>query len=330
MFRSAWRNWQTRVAGRVRRWALRRHGPDPAELTLSSQRIYIVPTGAGVLYAVMLATMLAGSMNYNNNLGFALTFLLAGVGIAAIYHTHRNLLGLRIRYLGAEPGFAGTTLDVRFTLANDAREPRDEIALDWGDGDAVAAGVGTRTTRTVQVPFATDRRGLMPLPPLRVSTIAPLGLMRAWSWLQIDAAVLVYPRPAAEAAAPLDTGREQDTTGRSRRGDDDFGGLRAWIAGDSPRRIAWRQYARRDTMLVREYQGGEAAHCRWINWSELPPGDVEARVALAARLVIDAGATGEPWGLALPLRRTGPASGRDHLHLCLRELALFAPAEAVR
>ena len=99
--RSPWVFIRESIGERTRRWARRRHGQDPPQLILASQRIYILPTPSGLVYAVLLATMLAGSMNYNNNLAFALTFLLAGIGIVAIYHTHRTLSGLRVQYLGA-------------------------------------------------------------------------------------------------------------------------------------------------------------------------------------------------------------------------------------
>ncbi len=325
--RAAWWRWRGRMRQRLRQWALARHGADAIELTLSSQRIYIVPTPAGLLFTVMLVTMLAGAMNYNNNLGFALTFLLAGIGIAAIYHTHRNLLGLRIRFLGATTGFAGDTLSARFALANDGSTARDELSLDWGDDSPVIAGVAGRSSRTVLVPFDAPRRGLLPLPPLRISTIAPLGLMRAWSWVQMDAQLLVYPRPV-DITNPLPRGNIAAEDGNSRAGEDDFVGLRSWQPGDPPRRIAWRQSARRDALLVREFRGGEAPSCLWIDWEHVAGADTEERIARLARLVLDAGEAGQPWGLALPTRRSGPALGNDHLHLCLRELALFAPAGA--
>ena len=97
----------TRVRRRAERWARTRQGSDPHSVSLHTRRIYILPTRAGIIFAAIVFTMLLGSMNYNNNLGFVLTFLLTGIAVVSIYHCHRNLTELCLHYLGAEPVFAG-------------------------------------------------------------------------------------------------------------------------------------------------------------------------------------------------------------------------------
>jgi uncharacterized protein (DUF58 family) len=313
------------IAGRFsemgRRWARRRQGLDPPLLTLASERIYILPTPAGLVYAVMLMTMLAGAMNYNNNLGFALTFLLAGVAIVAIYHTHRNLCGLRLHYLGAEPVFAGEPLEVRLSLVNDSREPRDEIFLDWDGRADVPAGVPALDSRAVRMPVATSHRGPMALPALRLATRAPLGLMRAWAWIHLDARPIVYPRPAVQSPPAQTRAARNSAAASGQPGDDDFAGLRDYHRGDSPGRIAWRSYARSGQLLVRDYRGGGDEPV-WLDWDALPASDTETRVACLARLVIDAFEAGRTWGLILPGRRIAPATGNEQLHRCLHALAI--------
>ncbi len=325
--RLTWSVIRNRLIERSRRWARRRQGPDAPRLTLASERIYILPTASGLVYGAMLATMLAGSMNYNNNLGFALTFLLAGVGIVAIYHTHRTLAGLRLNYLGAEPVFAGDPLDVRFTLANDAAQAREEIFLDWPGSGEVAGGMGPLDSRTVALPLATARRGPLALPPLRLGTRAPLGLTRAWTWVHLEERPIVYPRPVARAVTNRQPEAVRPAAGTSGRGDDDFAGLRAYQSGDSPRRIAWKSYARSGELLVREYRGGSDDEPLWIDWDALPASDTETRVARLARLVIDAFEAGRTWGLRVPGMQVEPDSGREQMHRCLRCLATVALPE---
>ncbi|HWM27174.1 MAG TPA: hypothetical protein VNQ14_01850, partial [Woeseiaceae bacterium] len=64
------------ITARAERWARNRQGIDPPSTRLRSRRIYILPTGVGAIFALMTFAMLLGSMNYNNNLSFLLTFLL--------------------------------------------------------------------------------------------------------------------------------------------------------------------------------------------------------------------------------------------------------------
>jgi uncharacterized protein (DUF58 family) len=326
--RRAWSALRKRLGERSRRWARRRQGPDAARITLTSQRIYILPTASGLVYAAMLATMLAGAMNYNNNLAFALTFLLAGLGIVTIYHTHRTLTGLHLNYLGAQAVFAGDPLDVRFGLVNDAAQAREEIFLDWPGSAEVPGGVAALDSRTIALPLATARRGPLALPPLRISTRAPLGLTRAWTWVHLQERPIVYPRPAARAVAGDGLSPARLASGNSRRGEDDFAGLRSYQPGDSPRRIAWKSYARSGELLARAYRGGGHEEPLWIDWAALPPSDTETRVARLARLVIDAFESGRAWGLRGPGIRIEPSGGREQMHRCLRALATVALPES--
>ena len=74
-------------------WLFRLHGPERGEVVLVQRRIFILPTGAGITFAVVLLLMLTGSINYALSLGFILAFLLAGLAIVAMLHTFRNLAG---------------------------------------------------------------------------------------------------------------------------------------------------------------------------------------------------------------------------------------------
>lgn len=316
------------IGARARRWARRRQGADPPQLRLESRRIYILPTAAGLVYAAMLAVMLAGSMNYNNNLGFALTFLLAALGIVSIYHTHRTLVGLRVGYLGAEPVFAGEALQLRFTLGNEEPRPREDISLHWSEGPEICTTMPGDDSRIISLPLATTHRGPMMLPPLHLASRTPLGLSCAWAWVHLQERPLVYPRPASRVAVRSLVHPAASIDGRGTGGDDDFAGLRPWTSSDSPRHIAWKSYARSGELLIRHFRGGHDEQKLWFDWAALPPGDVETRISLLTRLVIDAFEAREHWGLAVPGHRLGPDGGREHLHRCLRCLATLAlPAQ---
>jgi hypothetical protein len=81
------------IGERVQRWARERQGGDSQVTRLQPKRIYILPTGVGFVFAIMTFAMLLGSMNYNNNLSFVLTFLLAGLGLVSMHQCQRNLVG---------------------------------------------------------------------------------------------------------------------------------------------------------------------------------------------------------------------------------------------
>jgi uncharacterized protein (DUF58 family) len=311
----------------VHDWIRRRQGPDRETVTLLRGRIYILPTGLGVAFGVMLVAMLLGSLNYGNNLGLALTFLLAALGVVAMHACHRNLERLVARPAGVEPPFAGQEAVFRIALANPGPLPRSDL-------EAVAAA----TTPPVHVPAAgeaalalcvpTRRRGSILLDRVEIATRYPYGLFRAWAVLHPGMSCLVYPRPAADAPPPP---RHAGLAGGGavRRGEDDFAGLKDYHPGDPPKHIAWKAYARADELLVKEFSG-DAEATPVFDLADAPGPDLEARLAVLARWILDAHARGLAFGLRLPGEELPPAPGDAQRTRCLAAIARFdAPAPDV-
>ena len=67
----------TFVRGRFQRWWQARL-PLLDTMTLTQRNVYILPTRAGFMLGATLAVLLVGAINYQLNLGYLLTFLLAG------------------------------------------------------------------------------------------------------------------------------------------------------------------------------------------------------------------------------------------------------------
>ena len=75
-----------------------------------------MPTPAGYAFAAMVFALWLGAMNYSNSMGFALAFLLAGIGLVAMHMTHANLLGIELRGCDAPPVHAGETARLRIDI----------------------------------------------------------------------------------------------------------------------------------------------------------------------------------------------------------------------
>ena len=95
------------LKARADRWLFRLRPDEAAPVVLGQRRIFVLPTAAGLAFAVTLLTLLIASINYNLSLGYAFTFLLAGLGIVTIVHTFRNLADLSIAPTRHVAGFAG-------------------------------------------------------------------------------------------------------------------------------------------------------------------------------------------------------------------------------
>ncbi len=302
------------------KWTSHRNRPEEGRIFLSQRRVYILPTRQGVLFATALLVMLIGSINYNLSLGYVLTFLLAGMAVVSILHTFRNLAYLAITPSRADAVFAGGTAHFGLNFENARDEPRRAIRL-LCEAEVLRTALPARRTETVRVPVHAERRGWLRLPRVTLETVYPLGLFRAWSYIQPDMRVLVYPRPdnasLPEVFSPDDAG-DAATSGT---GSDDFAGLRSYQQGDSPRHVAWKAVATHDLLLTKTFVG-RASRRLLFDWNHLGDLDVEARLSRLARYVLLANAAGLAYGLRIPGRDIPIAAGEHQMEACLEALAL--------
>ncbi len=295
------------------------HGAVPGRgSVLASRRIYILPTRAGLGFALVLFATLVGSLNYQNNLGLFFTFLMAGVAVVSMHHCWFNLLGLRISARGGVPVFRGQL--ARFPIYID--DPKGRLR-----GEVCIRG-GTCTTPSAlgeELPLTriAARRGRLPVGAVTIETRYPLGLFRAWSRAEPVAEVLVYPRPAARAPEPpAQAAADHRAKGSFGVGADDFVGPRPYREGDPPHRIDWKAFARERGLVVKQFGGDQAAQV-WLDWEHVPGADVESRLEVLCRQILDASAQERSFGLRLPGRSMDPGRGEKHKHRCLEALARF-------
>lgn len=318
-------NLKATLQERFYRWALRGQAPEPMPIVLTQRRVYVLPTRQGLGFAVALVVMLTAAINYNLSLGYALVFLLAGLGVSAILHTFRNLAYLQIRAGRTTPVFAGEPAGFTLLLENSADAERPEIRVSLPGRPPVGITVPAKGASEVLLETPTTSRGWLLLPRATLATVYPLGIIRAWSYAAPELRCLVYPAPAPRGALPPALPDRKSGTRESRiAGVEDFAGLRKHQPADAPRHVAWKAVARQDSTTLLTKQFSDAiAQSRWFDWAALPPTlDTEARLSLLARWICDAHDAGAHWGLRLPDGASGPATGEAHFHACMKRLAL--------
>jgi uncharacterized protein (DUF58 family) len=303
-------------------WVFKRHAPEPGVVFLSQRRVYILPTRHGLTFGAAVVFMLIGSINYNLSLGYILTFLLAGLGIVSILHTFRNLAHLYVSAGRAAPVFAGDT--AKFELVLENKSDFDRHSLDLAcHGATSSCDAPARQHSSVVIPLKAEKRGWLQLERVTIATRFPLGLMRAWSYVQPDARALVYPRPDTAPLPEHCSDADKGDAVSTGTGTDDFSGLRPYQASDSPRHIAWKTSARSDLLLTKLFAGRAAAEL-WFDWQQLPANmHVEARLSRLARWVLLAEERGLRCGLKLPGVMVPLGEGLPHRERCLKELALY-------
>jgi uncharacterized protein (DUF58 family) len=312
------------IGPRFDRWLLERvrrlRGTTELPQTLEYRYIYILPTAFGFWFAVLLTLMVIGGLNFNNNMTLLITFLVASIAILTMLLAYRNLAGLTVTGVLAQPVFLGETAQFDVLLKNP--EQRHRFAMQVRGAKSVdCADIEPQNTRRLRVRQPTRHRGWMEMEPFRVENRFPLGLFRAWSLLLPSARCLVYPRPAPNAPPLPRTGHGD--YGAAKKGEGEhFHGLREYREGDPLRRIAWRTSARQQKLYSREMELPSEESCE-LNWYLMGGGDVETRLSILAAWILRAERRQIPYSLELPGAGLPADLGPEHRDACLRILALF-------
>ena len=291
-------------------------------VTVTRHRTYMLPTRHGMLFFLALLAMLVGSINYNNNLGFLLVFLLGAMSLVSMLHTHRNLVGLRVLSVSAKPVFAGEAAVFDFQVYSEnvlRRALVFSIEKTHQTTEDAAAGAVTR----IPVRAATRQRGIFRPGPITVYTRFPLGLFYTWSTLRMELSCVVYPEPLAgpfqvhEATAD---GAEAEGPGIL-HGADDFMGMKTYQPGDPVRRISWKTFSRGQGLFTKEF-GGRGQTILIFDYDAIKSDDAEKKLSRLCDLIIKAARTNIEYGLRLPETFIPPDRGEQHKHRCLKALAL--------
>lgn len=302
-------------------------------VTLDRRHLYILPTRSGLGFALLLLAMLTTSLNYNISLGFALTFLLAGIGMSCMWMAYRNLLDLEISAGPVSPPFAGDVAGFALQVGNHDSAARIGIeavaSADRAAGTAPALTLDGLGQGQLIVLVDAPRRGRLALPRVTISSRFPFGLFRVWSYADFPVTTYVYPAPESHPPPRPMTPRpdESDDGDISMASDDGIDQLRKYRPGDPLHRIAWKHSARTGRWLSRTGQTQRQPSC-WIDWDALPfTMDTEARLARLCAWVLAAGDHFEI-GLRLPGVEIPPGCGTAHRRACLEALAVWPERRA--
>lgn len=318
---TAWHAWWTQ---RWTAWWQSRQ-PRTDALALTHRNVYILPTRAGLMLVATLLVLLVASINYQLNLGYLLTFLLAGSTVAAMHVGHATLRELRLLMVPPAPQFLGTPVALEITLASDAARPRYGIGLacPQADHDTTWAwsDVPARGSARVTLSFQPARRGLQPVPPITVLTRFPIGAFRVWTLLRPAAQVLVYPAPEPHAP-PLPPGEPRGGQGpvMARDAGAEFDGVRPYRRGDPMRQIVWKKAAKSDQLVSRDAREHQR-HELWLDAAHTGLADTEARLSRLCAWVLAADAAGLDFGLRMGHTEIAPDTGEAHRRRCLEVLA---------
>ncbi len=322
---------------RIRTWWWSRLKPVDT-LKLTQRNLYILPTRPGWMFGLTLIVLLVISINYQLNLGYALTFLLAGCGVVSMHVTHNNLRGLTLHLKPVAPVFAAQPAWLEVVLTN-AGHSRFGIGIKLANARVdtlVWSDVPAGGQAHVRLAFVPPHRGWHAAPVLSLETRFPLGFFRVWSLWRPATRLLAYPTPEVPAAAlPVlssPTHTQSPPASKTSRASDvgESDGVRTYRRGDPLQQVAWKKSAQALTSggdLVSRETRIAAQRLLWLDWQlthDMRGLSSETRLSRLCAWVLSADRANVEYGLRLPPKlEIEPGNGETHRLRCLEALAVW-------
>ena len=306
---------------RFREWVNRRI-PPARSITLDQKRIFIFPSRVGFFFGLCLLVMLITGINYQNNMTFALTFLLATLFVVGVLHTFANLSGLKVHAVHGSAAFPGQQTE--FEILIERSDERNYVALRtlWPGSTESVSNLIDRDSVRVKLHTAVGERGWYSPGRLLLESTYPLGLLRCWTWLDLDLHALVYPRPLASEPLTGMATDQPDGASVPIDGNDDFSGFRNYRRGDSLKQVYWKGLAKGQRLQSKQFTA-YADRSVWLDWEMFPGLGIEQRLSHLCYWALEFEEANEEYGLRLPGLVIEPDMGEKHRDHVLKTLALY-------
>ena len=264
----------------------------------------------------LLALMLTGLSVYAR-----LSYLWAALLAVSWIWSRLSLRGVEVeRRTRTLRAHVGTIFEERFTVKNEGRLPRlwihvrDLSDLPGSRGSRVLTLIGGREQRTYRARTRLTERGVFTLGPTEIVSGDLFGLFPVRREVASGHSLLVYPMMVHVDAFPSPPGLLPGGEAlqlRTHQVTPNASGVREYVPGDPMNRIHWLSSARRDRLIVKEFEldpmaevwlfldaqrrvhhqesyspPSEAVEAIWSPWQDvvLPPSTEEYAVSIVATL----------------------------------------------
>ena len=277
-------------------------------LTLTRRNLWLVPTAGGIWMFAFWFFLLAGAVNYQNNLGFLMVFLIAAVDLVSIGISFRNLDGQRVTVLTNQWLFANTPGELELEANGTRKTNQLAIALDGQHRVST-----DKTTNRFFLPWTPGHRGLHPLPVLEVGSLFPFGWLHVRHKWKNPGQVWVFPEPIdAPTPKPVPGDGEQ-------YGIEGEPNLRDYQAGDPLKRVQWKRVnPHQPWPVLMPMSRGQRDE---LDYRAYPDASWELCLSFLTAEVLKRRQSGDLFSLRLPDQTLGPDTGEAFTRLCLEALA---------
>ena len=285
------------------------------------------PTRDGGWFILVLVGILVVALNTGNNQLYLLLGMLLTLVISSWLLSEISLRGIVPRRQPPPRVHANHPFLMGIVLRNEKRRfPSFSIEVEDLCDDQVVdkrcyfLKIPSGRTQQTSYRHSLPRRGRYVFTAFRISTKFPFALFRASRYVEHKSEIVVYPALLSLSHLPqalLSAAGEQTVGKLGRRGA--FHALRELRSGDDPRDIHWKSSARRQRMMVREYEDEAVQQVTLYVDNALPPSEAKDPQAQAdlERVISWAASLGAYYlehGYAVALIVRSPAPALAVLH----------------
>jgi uncharacterized protein (DUF58 family) len=219
--------------------------------------------GLRVVLILLLLSLFAGAIT-GSGLYFRLSYLWGGVLVLSYAMSRLALRGVKMkrtaRFLRSQ---VGQIFEERYEVINSGRMPRlwievrDRSHLPGSRGSHVLTTVGGRESRTYLARTRLSQRGVFPLGPTTLGAGDLFGLFPTSRTVASQDSLLVYPMVVDVQSFPNPPGLLPGGEALRRRTaqiTSNAAGVREYQPGDPLNRIHWVSTARRNRLMVKEFE----------------------------------------------------------------------------
>jgi uncharacterized protein (DUF58 family) len=228
---------------------------------MKREKLYIIPTQYGFMYAGGIFSCLIGGAVYNNNLAFVLCFFLVALFLIGMVQSHNNLKKIKIEkvslFLSPSEGVGHGMI----WLKSQNSDGHLQLRVQCQDNDDVIdfsiQNIYKQSLHSQYFDFKTNSWGKKQVTKFKISTRFPFGFFYVWRYFKCPTEYYIFPKPIGEENLP-DSINKGENEGHSRQKlGDDFSEHRKFTFGDSMKHIDWKAYARGRSLLTKKFEEGQ-------------------------------------------------------------------------
>lgn len=198
---------------------------------VSVRRLIALPTKSGWMFAALVALLLIGAINFQNNLGFLMAFGLITLGFLSLLRSGINLSNIQLQIDPPQPIQANSD-NARLAVTVRSHQPLEGLLFrpKWPSAKTKTIVRCDRVSH-VSLPVPPLLRGIHKLPDIEFGSMYPLGwviLRGRWRPLM---ELTVYPIPVEPRTEMI----------HRQRGNQSDLMVREYQRGDRPAQIAWKK-----------------------------------------------------------------------------------------